>query len=126
MQSDGGTPYLGNGTISNYSKTYHFKSLSSAPASQWTDVEQSNFVNWFTIPTTSTKYVLMGKLSNMSGDYRLIIKNSYPTNGEFTKQVILSEVNSLGVTNHLLGFALFAYGIGMLLVHVAICCKSRD
>jgi len=35
-------------------------------------------------------------------------------------------VNNLGVTNHLLGFTLFAYGIGMLLVHVGLCCKSKD
>ena len=71
--------------------------------------------------------MLLGKLTNMTaGDYRLILKNNYPTNGEFTKQVIVSEVNSLGVTNHLLGFTLFAYGIAMLLVHVGVCCKSRD
>ena len=82
VQSDGGTPYLGNDTVSNNSKTYRFKHLTASAASQWIDVEQSNFVNWFTIPTTSTKYMLMGKLNNMtSGDYRLIIKNSYPTNG---------------------------------------------
>lgn len=61
-----------------------------------------------------------------SGDYRLIIKNSYPTQGEFTKQLLISEVNSLGITNHLLGFAIFAYGIAMLLIHVVICCKSTD
>lgn len=69
----------------------------------------------------------MGRLVNMTtGDYRVIVKNSYPTNGEFTKELFISEVNSLGVTNHLLGFTIFAYGIGMLLAHVGICCKSKD
>lgn len=127
VQSDGGTPYLSNNTISNYSKAYKFTRLAHYPAAQWIDVQQSNFVNWFTIGTTSSKYVLMGKLANMTaGDYRLIVKNVFTTKGEFTKTVVISEVNSLGVTNHLLGFALFAYGIGMLLIHVAICCKSRD
>lgn len=127
VQSDGGTPKLDNDTISNYSKTYLFQRLQNYAASQWVDVQQSSFVNWFTIGTTSSKYVLMGKLANMtSGDYRLVVKNSFPTHGEFTKQIMISEVNNLGVTNHLLGFALFAYGIGMLLIHVAICCKSRD
>lgn len=87
----------------------------------------SNFMNWFTIATTSTKYTLMGKLANMSaGDYRLVVKNNFPTANEFSKQIMISEVNSLGVTNHLLGFTLFAYGIGVLVVHVAICCKTRD
>lgn len=69
----------------------------------------------------------MGKLTNLtSGDYRLIVKNNFPTNDEITKQIFITEVNKLGVVNHLLGFTIFAYGIGVLLVHVGICCKTRD
>lgn len=80
MQGDGGTPKLDSDTMSNYSKNYRFKRLDSYPISQWTDVMHSNFVNWFTIATTSTKYSLMGKLSNMTvGDYRLVVKNNFPT-----------------------------------------------
>jgi hypothetical protein len=38
VQGDGGTPKISTDTASNYSKTYHFKHLTSYPLSQWTDV----------------------------------------------------------------------------------------
>ena len=68
----------------------------------------------------------MGKLSMTDGDYRIIHKNSFPTQDQFNKTLILTEANNIGVTNHLLGFCLFGYGIMMLLLHVAICCKSKQ
>ena len=82
-------------------------------------------MNWFTIGMTSTKYVLMGRLNMTKGDYQVIHKNIYPTQDQFNKTLILTEVNQLGMTNHLIGFCLFGYGIIMLLIHVAICCKAK-
>ena len=60
------------------------------------------------------------------GDYQLIVRNSYLTNDEFVKTVIVTDISNLGMTNHLLGFCIFAYGIVMLLLHVFICCKSKN
>lgn len=78
---DGGTPSLDNNITSNYSQLYRFKRLENYTHYQWVDVLQSNFMNWFTISATSTKYMLMGKLTNLtSGDYRFIVKNNFPTN----------------------------------------------
>ena len=111
--------------VSQYSSKYHFARLNSYQLSQWTDVLSSRFVNWFTIPTTSTKYILMGRQTMAAGTYQLILKNVSPTSDDFTKTLIVSEVNTFGTTNHLLGFTLFAYGLVMLLVHVGLCCKSR-
>lgn len=89
-------------------------------------MHSNNFVNWFTIGSTSTKYMLMGKLDMAVGEYQVIHKNSYPTFDEFNKTLIITETNSLGATNHLLGYLLFGYGIMVLLVHVAVCCKSTQ
>lgn len=86
MESDGGTPSINDGTVSSYSLDNRFKRLSNSGVSQWIDVQSTQFVNWFTIPITSTKYVQLGRLEDMpAGDYRIIVKNSYPTNDDFTK-----------------------------------------
>ena len=125
VSSQGSTPNLDTNLYSNFSKIHHFQRLNDSQATQWVDVESSRFINWFTIPFTSTKYVKMGYLQMKAGDYQFVIRNSYPTNEDFTKTVIFTEINKLGMTNHILGYAIFGYGIIILLLHVFICCKSK-
>lgn len=111
MNNDGGTPTLDTNLVSQYSTSYHFTRLENYQLRQWTDVTSSKFINWFTVPTTSTKYMLMGKQTMPAGTYEMIVKNVDSTNNDFNKTILVSEVGSLGTTNHLLGFTIFAYGI---------------
>ena len=95
VDSQGTTPDIEDSIESNFSATYHFSQLSSYQTSQWVDVLSGRFINWFTVAFTSTKYVMMGRLQMAAGDYELVIRNSYPTKDEFTKSVIVTEINSL-------------------------------
>lgn len=52
----------------------------------------------------------MGKTEVSSGSYQIVMQNNFLSQGEFTKELVVSEVGLMGATNHLLGFALFAYG----------------
>lgn len=80
VNSEGGTPDLDSQLFSDYSTKYHFKRLDNYQLKQWTDVVSSKFINWFTVPTTSKKYVLMGKQTMPAGSYQMIVKNVDPTN----------------------------------------------
>jgi hypothetical protein len=85
--SDGAIPTQDPDILSNYSLNYRFNRLANYARTQWTDVRDHVFMNWFTVGMTSTKYVLLLKVNNLTaGDYRLIVKNNYPTNGQFTKK----------------------------------------
>ena len=89
------------------------------------DVQSQQFINYFTVAATTTKYELVGKVEVSTGDYQLVMQNNFLTQGQFSKQLLISEVGVLGVTNHLMGFMLFAYGILMLFLHIYICFKWR-
>lgn len=85
MDSQGGTPTLDNGDlISNFNKN-HFVRLDQYQLSQWIDVQSQQFVNYFTVPATGTKYQLIGKASVTAGNYQIIMQNNYLTKGTFTK-----------------------------------------
>lgn len=66
-------------------------------------------MNWFTVPTTSIKWMLMGKQSLELGTYQLLIKN-VQRGQDYSKSILISETNNLGTTNYILGFSIFAYG----------------
>lgn len=111
VDSTGGTPQLDNGNlISPFNKDYHFLRLDQYQLSQWVDVQSQRFVNYFTVAATSTKYELVGIVSVSAGDYQVVMQNNFPTKGQFSKSVLVTEVGALGITNHLVGFTLFAYG----------------
>jgi len=74
------------------------------------DVQSQRFVNYFTIPTTSVKYELVGKASVTAGNYQIVVQNNHGSQGQLTKELIVTEVGLLGVTNQVLGFTLFSYG----------------
>ena len=38
------------------------------------------------------------------------MQNNFLTQGQFKKELVMSEVGGLGLTNHLLGFTFFSYG----------------
>lgn len=78
--------------------------------SQWVDVLSSQFINYFTIPATSTKYELVGAANVTAGNYQVVMQNNFLTQGQFTKSLVISEVGMMGITNHLVGFTLFACG----------------
>lgn len=126
MDSAGGTPQLDQGDlVSNYTTKYHFIRLSQYQLTQWVDVQSSRFINYFTVSTTSTKYILMGKAAVTNGTYQLIIENNYATQGEFTKDILVSEVGLLGTTNHLLGFIVFIVGKDILM-QVRFYCSRKS
>lgn len=77
---------------------------------QWVDVLSYQFINYFTVAATSTKYQLIGSTAITAGNYQLVMQNNFPTQGQFTKSLVISEVGLLGITNHLVGFTLFACG----------------
>lgn len=57
VDSQGGTPVLDTGNlVSSFNKNYHFVRLNQYQLSQWVDVLSQQFVNYFTIAATSTKY----------------------------------------------------------------------
>ncbi len=111
VNSQGSTPQLDNGDLVSSFNQNHFIRLSQYQLSQWVDVQSTQFVNYFTIPATSTKYQLLGKASVTAGNYQVVMQNNYPTKGSFTKELLITEVGLLGTTNHILGFTAFAYGI---------------
>jgi hypothetical protein len=111
VDSSGGTPTLDTGNlISSFNKNYHFLRLNQYQISQWVDVQSQRFVNYFSVAATSTKYELVGSLSVSTGNYQVVMQNNFPTQGKFSKEVVITEVGILGVTNHLMGFTMFAYG----------------
>ena len=82
VNSDGGTPVLDSGNlVSQHNLKYKFIRLNNYQLSQWTDVQSTLFINHFTIPYTSKKYILLGKALLPADTYQLIIKNSYPSKG---------------------------------------------
>lgn len=70
-------------------------------------------MNYFSVGASPTKYQLVGSVAVTEGNYQVVMQNNFPTKGQFTKEVLISEVGVLGVTNHLVGFCLFAYGISI-------------
>ena len=78
--------------------------------SQWTDVLSYQFVNYFTISVTSTKYELVGSTTVAPGNYQVVMQNNFLTQGQFSKYLVISETGIMGITNHLVGFTLFACG----------------
>ena len=111
MDASGGTPQLGNyDLVSAYNKDNHFIRLSQYQLAQWVDVQSQRFVNFFLISTTSTKYQLLGVGDLLAENYEVVMQNNFPTRGQFSKQLVITEVNGLGIENHLLGFTLFSYG----------------
>lgn len=80
IDTEGGTPILDDGNlVSPFYTSNHFSRLSNYQISQWTDVNSTNFVNWFTIPMTSVKYMPLGKLTMQPGNYQMVLKNNFPT-----------------------------------------------
>jgi hypothetical protein len=110
VNSQGGTPRLDNGDLVSSFSQAHFTRLSQYQLSQWVDVQSSLFVNYFSVAATSTKYLLLGKSAVTPGNYQVVMQNNYATKGQFTKELVITEVGLLGATNHVLGFAVFAYG----------------
>ena len=111
VDSEGGTPVLDNGDLTSpFNKKHHFKRLSNYQVSQWVDVGGAQFVNYFSVPVTGTKYQLVGKTEVSVGNYQIVMQNNLKTQGKFTKELVITEVNIIGATSHLLGFTLFAYG----------------
>lgn len=78
--------------------------------SQWVDVQSQRFVNYFSVGASPTKYQLVGSVAVTEGSYQVVMQNNFLTKGQFTKEVLISEAGVLGITNHLVGFCLFAYG----------------
>lgn len=78
--------------------------------SQWVDVLSPQFINYFTIPATSTKYELVGATTVTAGNYQVVMQNNFLSQGQFSKSLVISEVGILGITNHVAGFTLFACG----------------
>jgi hypothetical protein len=110
VNSQGGTPTLDNGDLVSPFNRAHFIRLGQYQLSQWADVQSTQFVNYFTIAATGTKYLLMGKTEVSPGNYQIVMENNYLTKGQFQKELLITEVGLLGATNHVLGFAVFAYG----------------
>ena len=54
--------------------------------------------------------MFVGKLSMEAGTYQVVIKNADATKSDFTKSILVTEIGTLGATNHILGFTIFAYG----------------
>lgn len=85
MNSQGGTPQLDNGDLVSSFNKEHFIRLGQYQLSQWVDVQSTQFVNYFTVPATSTKYQLVGKATVTPGNYQVVMQNNYLTKGQFTK-----------------------------------------
>jgi hypothetical protein len=81
VNSQGGTPKLDNGDLTSSFSQNHFKRLSQYQLSQWIDVQSTQFINYFTIPATSTKYELVGKADVTPGNYQVVMQNNYLTQG---------------------------------------------
>ena len=91
ITSEGGAPVLdSNNLISEYNLEYKFKNLANFQLKQWIDMESTKFVNYFTVPYTSTKYNLMGRVTLLPDTYQLILKNNYPTNDKIVKKVLIT------------------------------------
>lgn len=60
-----------------------------------------------------------------AGNYQVVMQNNFPTQGAFSKQLLITEVGGLGVANHLIGFTLFSYGILLLFLHVYLCYRWK-
>jgi len=45
-----------------------------------------------------------------AGNYQIVVQNNHGSQGQLTKELIVTEVGLLGVTNQVLGFTLFSYG----------------
>jgi hypothetical protein len=91
VNSQGGTPQLDNGDlVSSFGKDYHFARLSQHQLAQWVDVQSQQFINYFTVPATNKKYQLVGKASVSAGNYQIVMQNNLLTQGEFTKQLLVS------------------------------------
>lgn len=111
IDSSGGTPQLNSGNLTSpFNKDNHFARLSQYQMSQWVDVLSYQFMNYFTIPATGTKYELIGSTAITAGNYQVVMRNNLLTQGQFSKWLVISEVGVLGLTNHLVGFSLFACG----------------
>lgn len=115
MNSQGGTPTLDNGDLVSSFNKAHFIRLGQYQLSQWVDVQSTQFINYFTVAATGTKYQLLGKASVTQGNYQVVMQNNYLTQGEFTKKLVITEVGLLGATNHVLGFTAFAYGTSFIM-----------
>lgn len=115
VNSQGGTPKLDNGDLVSSFNQNHFTRLGQYQLSQWVDVQSTQFVNYFSIAATATKYQLVGKAAVTPGNYQVVMQNNYLTKGQFVKELLITEVGTLGTTNHVLGFAVFAYGICILI-----------
>lgn len=74
---------------------------------------------------TNTKYMLIGRQIMAAGNYQIMIRNNFPTKGQFEKTLILSEIGTLGDSNLVLGFAVFAFGILTLFIHMLFCCRDK-
>jgi hypothetical protein len=110
VNSQGGTPKLDNGDLVSSFNQDHFNRLAQYQLSQWVDVESTRFVNYFTVAATGSKWLLAGKAAVSPGNYQVVMQNNYLTKGQFTKELVITEVGLLGATNHVLGFTVFAYG----------------
>ena len=118
VDSQGGTPTLDNGDLVSSFALKHFARLNQYQLSQWVDVLSTQFISYFTVSATKTKYILVGKVDVTQGNYQIVMQNNYLTKGEFSKQLIISEVGMLGTTNHILGFTLFAYGRNYIIFRI--------
>ena len=111
IDGQGGTPQLNSGSLTlPFSHNYHFKRLDQYQMAQWVDVMSHQFVNYFTVAATSTKYALVGSAAITAGNYQVVMQNNLLTQGQFSKWLVISETGILGITNHLMGFTLFAWG----------------
>jgi hypothetical protein len=110
VDGQGSTPKLDNSDLVSSFSQGHFSRLGQYQLSQWVDVQSTQFVNYFTVAATGTKYSLVGKAAVTPGNYQVVMQNNYLTKGKFSKELIITEVGVLGATNHVLGFSVFAYG----------------
>lgn len=69
----------------------------------------------------------MGKIELKPDTYQLIIKNNYlkEENNEVIKSILISETNSLGIRDNIIGFAMFIWGIILLCFHLFYCIKVK-
>jgi hypothetical protein len=88
-------------------------------------MESPRFVNYFTLPFTSTKYLLLGKAELTTDTYQLIVKNNYlvSKNSFVGKKLLISEVGKLGIRDPIVGFGMFVWGIIWIFLHLFVCFK---
>jgi hypothetical protein len=53
---------------------------------------------------------LIGKTSVAAGSYQIVMQNNFLTQNIFNKQLVVTEIGLLGMTNHFIGFSLFSFG----------------